>query len=111
MYNSVGIVRSHEGDSSSIATVEVEFHDIATYHALTLPNPVNYEMASLTSRGLALASKGDDDSNSQLHCVHFEDWDSSKEWTITMDKREHIQVQSNTQCFWPTALFLTWLDT
>lgn len=107
----MGIVRSHEGDSSSIATVEVEFHDIATYHALTLPNPVNYEMASLTSRGLALASKGDDDSNSQLHCVHFEDWDSSKEWTIAMDKREHIQVQSNTQCFWPTALFLTWLDT
>ena len=95
MYNSVGIVRSHEGNSSSIATVEVEFHDIATYHAFTLANPVNYEMASLTSRGLVLASGGNDDSNSQLHCVHFEDWDSSKEWTITMDKRERIQVQSD----------------
>lgn len=97
MYNSVGIVRSHEGDNSSIATVEVEFHDIATYHAFTLANPVNYEMASLTNRGLALASGGNDDSNSQLHCVHFEDWDSSKEWTITMDKREHIQVQSDAE--------------
>ena len=56
VYNSVGIVKSHASEAES--SIDVEFHDIATHHALHFANTDNLSMAALSSTVLALASTG-----------------------------------------------------
>ena len=55
-YNGVGIIKSHVSDAES--SIDVEFHDIATNHALHFANTDQLSMAALSSTVLALASSG-----------------------------------------------------
>ena len=57
VYNSVGIIKSH--DSEAERSIDVEFHDIATHHALHLANTDGLAMAALSSTLLALAAPGE----------------------------------------------------
>ena len=59
VYNSVGIIKSHASEAES--SIDVEFHDIATHHALHFANTDNYSMAALSSSVLVMASKGQHD--------------------------------------------------
>ena len=56
VYNNVGIIKSH--DSEAEKSIDVEFHDIATHHALHFANTDNLSMAALSSTVLAMASTG-----------------------------------------------------
>ena len=86
MYNSVGVVKSHESESER--SLDVEFHDIAVHHALHLANNDNYSMAALSSTVLALASRSDSDTASKLSVNYFSSSDMNKEWSVVMTEEE-----------------------
>ena len=92
MYNLVGMVFNHVDEVGDVSAIEVEFHDSTLYHSFTVSNVCQYEMASLSSEALCLASRLKDEQSSLLHCEHFGSWDSSTEWTIPMPKKEDIEV-------------------
>lgn len=58
MWNSVGIVYNRTEDD--ISSIDVEFHDVTTHHALHIMNHLNHSMAALSSQALLLASEGND---------------------------------------------------
>ncbi|CAG5121904.1 unnamed protein product [Candidula unifasciata] len=90
VWNSVGIVRQYTSDDEN--SIDVEFHDTSTHHALHIDNKLEYMMADLSTQALLLASRSDQDSPSKLLCMHFGSWDSHKEWSYDMPEGEDIQA-------------------
>ncbi|EDV20225.1 uncharacterized protein TRIADDRAFT_32433 [Trichoplax adhaerens] len=90
MWNSVGVVHHHTEDD--LSSIDVEFHDVTTHHALHIANHLNHSLAALSSQALLLASEGNDSMASTLVCLHFSTWDNSKEWSTTMPEKEIIKA-------------------
>ena len=55
----MGIVRQYTSEEEN--SIDIEFHDSATHHALHVDNNNDYVMADLSSQAVVLASRGDDD--------------------------------------------------
>lgn len=56
----MGVVISHNSDDDN--SIDIQFHDSSVYHAIHLSNSCGYQMGSLSSKALALASDKVDDS-------------------------------------------------
>jgi len=89
VYNSVGIIKSHDSDQEN--SLDVEFHDIAVHHALHLSNSEGATMAALSSKVLATATTGDDVVGGKLMVNYFSSGDVNKEWSIVMEEEEEIR--------------------
>ncbi|KAJ7345371.1 hypothetical protein JRQ81_001321 [Phrynocephalus forsythii] len=89
-WNSVGVVRCYNDEQDN--AIDVEFHDTAVHHAMHLPNSLNHTMADLSREALLLARESTEDLASKLHCIHFNSWDSNKEWTVDMLPGEDIEA-------------------
>ncbi|KAJ6652739.1 hypothetical protein lerEdw1_010930, partial [Lerista edwardsae] len=90
VWNSTGIIRCY-GDEQENA-IDVEFHDTAIHHAMHLPNSLNHTMADLSSEAILLGCECTEELASKLHCIHFNSWDSNKEWTVDMLQDEEIEA-------------------
>ncbi|KAK3792342.1 hypothetical protein RRG08_046651 [Elysia crispata] len=90
VWNSVGIIRQYVTDDEN--SIDVEFHDTSTHHALHIDNKNDFEMADLSSQAVVFASHGAGDGPSKLLCMHFGSWDSHKEWSYDMPEGENIQA-------------------
>ncbi|KAL8588870.1 hypothetical protein ACOMHN_051464 [Nucella lapillus] len=89
-WNGVGIVRQYNTEDES--SIDVEFHDTATHHAMHVSNSSDFTMADLSTQAVVLATASDEDARSKLLCMHFGSWDSAKEWSITVPDGEVIQA-------------------
>lgn len=56
----MGIIRCH-AEENDLSTIEVEFHDTSTHHALHLTNHLNHTMAALSFTAAILACKSQGD--------------------------------------------------
>ncbi|XP_054827685.1 WD repeat and HMG-box DNA-binding protein 1 [Eublepharis macularius] len=90
VWNSTGIIRCYNDEQDN--AIEVEFHDAAIHHAMHLPNSLCYTMADLSSEAVLLACESTEELASKLHCIHFNSWDSNKEWTVDMLQDEDIEA-------------------
>ncbi|XP_060117825.1 WD repeat and HMG-box DNA-binding protein 1 [Heteronotia binoei] len=90
VWNSVGIIRCYNDEQDN--AIEVEFHDAAVHHAMHLPNSLSHTMADLSIEAVLLACESTEELASKLHCIHFNSWDSNKEWTVDMLQDEDIQA-------------------
>ncbi|XP_078001089.1 WD repeat and HMG-box DNA-binding protein 1-like [Glandiceps talaboti] len=91
IWNSVGIIKAYNTDEEN--SIEVEFHDSSLHHAMHLDNGVGYTMAAMSTQAVVLAAESqDNDTPSQLLCLHFSSWDNQKEWSTTMPKGENIKA-------------------
>ncbi|XP_041351144.1 WD repeat and HMG-box DNA-binding protein 1-like [Gigantopelta aegis] len=89
-WNSVGIIKQYNTEEEN--SIDIEFHDAATHHAMHITNNMDYTMADLSSEAVVVACVGEIDSQSKLTCMHFGSWDSAKEWTVAMPEGEDIQA-------------------
>ncbi|KAK7473945.1 hypothetical protein BaRGS_00034850 [Batillaria attramentaria] len=89
-WNSVGVVRQYNTEEEN--SIDIEFHDTATHHAMHITNNADYTMADVSTEAVVLATASDEDSNSKLMCMHFGSWDNAKEWSATMPEGEVIQA-------------------
>ncbi|XP_044292863.1 WD repeat and HMG-box DNA-binding protein 1 isoform X2 [Varanus komodoensis] len=89
-WNSVGIIRCYNDEQDN--AIDVEFHDTSVHHAMHLPNSLNHTMAALSSEAVLLACKSSEELASKLHCIHFNSWDSNKEWTVDMRLDEEVDA-------------------
>ncbi len=90
VWNSVGLIRQYNTDEEN--SIDIEFHDTSTHHALHITNTMNHTMGDLSSEAAILACEGEDDSPSRLVCMHFSSWDNVKEWSVSMPDDEEIMV-------------------
>jgi len=89
VYNSVGIVKSHDSDQEN--SLDIEFHDIAVHHALHLSNSDGATMAALSDKILVTATNGDDVVGGKVMVNYFSSGDVNKEWSIVLDEEEEIK--------------------
>ena len=61
VWNAVGIIRQYNTEEEN--TIDIEFHDTATHHALHINNTLNHTMADLSSEAVLLASQSDEEAN------------------------------------------------
>ncbi|XP_077180147.1 WD repeat and HMG-box DNA-binding protein 1 [Paroedura picta] len=90
VWNSIGIIRCYNDEQDN--AIEVEFHDAAIHHAMHLPNSLSHTMADLSSEAVLLACERTEELASKLHCIHFNSWDSNKEWTVDMLQDEDVEA-------------------
>ncbi len=90
VWNSVGLIRQYNTDEEN--SIDIEFHDTSTHHALHITNTMNHTMGDLSSEAAILACEREDDSPSRLVCMHFSSWDNVKEWSVSMPDDEEIMV-------------------
>lgn len=90
VWNNIGIVKCYNTEEEN--SIDVEFHDTSMHHAIHLTNSYNHTMASLSAEGLLLACPKDDTNSSQIICMHFDTWDSNKEWSADMPEDENIEA-------------------
>jgi len=88
VYNSVGIVKSHDSEEEN--SLDIEFHDIAVHHALHLSNSEGASMAALSNKILVTATTGDDVVGGKLMVNYFSSGDVNKEWSIVLEEEEEI---------------------
>lgn len=62
VWNSIGIVQAYNTDEEN--TIDVEFHDTATHHALHFPNSMNHTVADVSEEAVVFACPADDDDDS-----------------------------------------------
>jgi len=89
VYNSIGIIKSHDSDQEN--SLDVEFHDIAVHHALHLPNSEGATMAALSSKILATAITGNDVEGGKLMVNYFSSGDVNREWSVVLEEEEEIR--------------------
>ncbi|KAK7103194.1 WD repeat and HMG-box DNA-binding protein 1-like [Littorina saxatilis] len=89
-WNSIGIIRQYNTDDES--SIDIEFHDTATHHAMHITNTSDFTMADLSAHAVVLATASDEECNSKLTCMHFGSWDSAKEWSVIMPEGETVQA-------------------
>ncbi|XP_062974254.1 WD repeat and HMG-box DNA-binding protein 1 [Elgaria multicarinata webbii] len=89
-WNSIGIIRCYNDEQDN--AIDVEFHDTSMHHAMHLPNPLNHTMADLSREAILLACRSTEELASKLHCIHFNSWDSNKEWTVDMRQDEEVEA-------------------
>nr|XP_060609407.1 WD repeat and HMG-box DNA-binding protein 1 isoform X2 [Anolis sagrei ordinatus] len=90
VWNSVGIIRCYNDEEDN--AIDVEFHDTAIHHAMHLPNSLNHTLADLSREAILLACESTEELPSKLHCIHFNSWDSNKEWTVDMLQGEEVEA-------------------
>ncbi|KAK0058514.1 WD repeat and HMG-box DNA-binding protein 1 isoform X4 [Biomphalaria pfeifferi] len=90
MWNNVGIIRQYVSEEEN--SIDIEFHDTTTHHALHIDNKSEYVLADLSTQAVLLASKEEEDTCSKLFCMHFGSWDTHKEWFYTMPMDEEIKA-------------------
>lgn len=91
MWNSVGLMRQYNTDEES--SIDIEFHDTSTHHAMHVTNTMNHMMGDLSVQAAILACESSYDSPSRLVCMHFSSWDNVKEWSVPMPDNEEIMVR------------------
>lgn len=91
VWNSVGLIRQYNTEEEN--SIDIEFHDTSTHHAMHVTNSMNHTMGDLSSEAAILACESDDDLPSRLICMHFSSWDSVKEWAVPMPDGEEIMVR------------------
>ncbi|KAF7495833.1 WD repeat and HMG-box DNA-binding protein 1 [Sarcoptes scabiei] len=100
VWNSVGIVYSHNEDGEK--SIDVEFHDVTFHHSIHRVNLINYSMADLSNVCLVLASNGDDEMENltaKLFCILLDISDQNKEWMIDLPKDEFFDCVATGQNF------------
>ncbi len=102
VWNSVGLIRQYNTDEEN--SIDIEFHDTSTHHALHITNTMNHTMGDLSSEAAILACESDDDSPSRLVCMHFSSWDNVKEWSVSMPGDEDIMVTYCTTSSMPNII-------
>ncbi|XP_042306910.1 LOW QUALITY PROTEIN: WD repeat and HMG-box DNA-binding protein 1 [Sceloporus undulatus] len=90
VWNSVGIIRCYNDEQDN--AIDIEFHDTAIHHAMHLPNSLNHTMADLSNEAILLACESTEELASKFHCIHFNSWDSNKEWTVDMLQDEEVEA-------------------
>ncbi|KAK2174448.1 hypothetical protein NP493_801g02049 [Ridgeia piscesae] len=90
VWNSVGIIIQYNTEEEN--SINVEFHDTATHHALHVVNTLGHTMADLSSEAVLLACPSDHDNPSMLVCVNFASQDNHKEWSTPMPHGEDIKT-------------------
>lgn len=89
VYNSVGIIKSHDSDQEN--SLDVEFHDIAVHHALHLSNSEGATMAAMSRKILATANTGNDVEGGKLMVNYFSSGDVNREWSVVLEEEEEIR--------------------
>ncbi|XP_074651576.1 WD repeat and HMG-box DNA-binding protein 1-like [Tubulanus polymorphus] len=89
VWNSVGVIRQYSTNEEN--SIDIEFHDTATHHAMHMSNDLGHSMADMSKEAVILACVSDDETLSKLVCLHFSSWDNSRDWSISMPKGEEIQ--------------------
>ena len=89
MYNSVGVIKSHDSDQEN--SLDVEFHDITVPHALHLTNSEGATMAALSRKVLATTIAGDEVVGCNLMVNYFSRGDVNKELIIVVEEEEEIR--------------------
>ncbi len=87
----MGLIRQYNTDEEN--SIDIEFHDTSTHHAMHVSNTMNHTMGDLSAEAAVLACESDDDSPSKLVCMHFSSWDNVKEWSVAMPDDEDIMVR------------------
>ena len=59
VWNSVGVIRQYNTEEEN--SIDVEFHDTATHHAIHVTNTLGHSMAALSHQAVLLACESDDD--------------------------------------------------
>ncbi|GIY66224.1 WD repeat and HMG-box DNA-binding protein 1 [Caerostris extrusa] len=90
LWNNVGIVRCYDTEEEN--SIDVEFHDANVYHPLHINNTRNHTLAALSTEALLLSSPKLEENTSKLECLHFNTWDSNKEWVVEMPENEEIEA-------------------
>ncbi|CAH1793164.1 unnamed protein product [Owenia fusiformis] len=92
VWNNTGIVRQYNTEDEN--SIDIEFHDTATHHAMHMGNTAGHTMADMSAEAVILACEADPEekTNSKLVCMHFGTWDNAKEWTVLMPDKENIQA-------------------
>ncbi|GIY62968.1 WD repeat and HMG-box DNA-binding protein 1 [Caerostris darwini] len=90
LWNNVGIVRCYDTEEEN--SIDVEFHDANVYHPLHINNTRNHTLAALSTEALLLSSPMLEENTSKLECLHFNTWDSNKEWVVEMPENEEIEA-------------------
>ncbi|KAI0215234.1 WD repeat and HMG-box DNA-binding protein 1 [Lamellibrachia satsuma] len=90
VWNSVGIIIQYNTEEEN--SINVEFHDTATHHAMHLVNTLGHTMADLSSDAVLLACPSDLENPSKLVCVNFASQDNYKEWMTSMPHGEDIKT-------------------
>ena len=84
-------MRQYNTDEES--SIDVEFHDTSTHHAMHVTNTMNHMMGDLSVQAAILACESSYDSPSKIVCMHFSSWDNVKEWSVPMPDNEEIMVR------------------
>ena len=112
-WNHVGKMRAIDGQSTDDKSIEIEFHDVKTHHAVHLTNLDDYKIGCLSKYGYCLASQLDDfdedeyddpvvlenltkNSKAKLQVNLFKCSPHipalfSKQWTYTMSRKTDIE--------------------
>ena len=84
-------MRQYNTDEES--SIDIEFHDTSTHHAMHVANTMNHMMGDLSVQAAILACESSYDSPSKIVCMHFSSWDNVKEWSVPMPDNEEIMVR------------------
>jgi chromosome transmission fidelity protein 4 len=69
VWNDVGLIIQYNSDDEQ--SINVEFHDTATHHAIHVNNTLAYNLADLSSSAVLLASEADDNSPRLVLMIDF----------------------------------------
>lgn len=59
VWNSIGIVTQYSTEEEE--SIDIEFHDSATHHAMHISNALGHTMADLSAEAVLLATEADED--------------------------------------------------
>uniref|UniRef100_A0A915Q7P5 Minichromosome loss protein Mcl1 middle region domain-containing protein n=1 Tax=Setaria digitata TaxID=48799 RepID=A0A915Q7P5_9BILA len=83
------VISSYNGVNSRI---EINWHDASIHPEIIVDNAANFSVADMTDEMVALASKADGESLSELqvHCIKAWDY-GSRQWNVTLPKNESVE--------------------
>jgi chromosome transmission fidelity protein 4 len=58
VWNSVGIIRQYSTEEEN--SIDIEFHDTATHHAMHMANDLGHTIADMSSEAVILACEADE---------------------------------------------------
>ena len=64
VWNSVGVIVQYNTEEEN--SINIDFHDTATHHAMHVVNSLNHTMADLSHEAVLLACKSDGDDTPRL---------------------------------------------
>lgn len=74
MWNDVGMIRCFSSEYGLDSSIEIEFHDAATYRNMHIKNYMKHTVAALSTKALALGCKPSDDNVGKIVVVALQGW-------------------------------------